>query len=89
MKIQVTQEDIDKGAHGSAKFCPIAIAVKRAVPEAFAASVIANVRYFTDDGSVFVHYIKHDSPEDRFISAFDGCEHVEPFEFEANFSQVR
>ena len=39
---QVTQADIDEGIHGDCERCPIALALKRMIPEAEAISIEAD-----------------------------------------------
>lgn len=78
IKICVTQDDIDKGIQGSGRYCPIALAVKRA--------------RIIPDHEVSVGQIYLDFPEKkvrpsrsakRFIGRFDSSKPVKPFCFVA------
>lgn len=76
MKIQVTQEDIDKGLCRSPAHCPVAIAIRRETGNS--ATVYAPVVFINGLDVV-------ELPDDAsaFVNKFDrGLELVEPFEFE-------
>lgn len=75
MKIEVTQEDIDKGLRFSSLLCPISLAVQRClnIPSC---KVIPGMISFGNN--------EYDLPDpvNRFIVAFDTRRPVQPFTFE-------
>lgn len=76
MKIQVTQEDIDKGERGKACRCPVALAVKR---ETKTLAIVDRDCIYCELG-----YKRFANPLNvtKFIDDFDKALPVEPFEFE-------
>lgn len=74
-KITVTQEDIEKGRRGDYGACPIALAIKRAIPDGGFISV--------DDEEILVGHNRFESIEAvwSFVYSFDAGDAVEPFEF--------
>jgi len=80
MKINVTQLDIDTGKPFSGAKCPIAIAIKRAVPTAHKINVGAVEISFWQGG----RRRGFDTPNSaaNFVRQFDQQNRVEPFEFE-------
>lgn len=72
--VTVTQEDIDAGKPCDGRNCPIARAVKRAT---------GSSDVIVDGMSIEFYGAEFTPPDvcDRFISAFDSGEPVEPFEF--------
>lgn len=82
--VQVSQEDILNGNPGSSCFCPIALAIKRALPSTCRATdvrVRAEAVYFFLDGEAqAVSRLSHRAA--RFIRIFDlSNEPTEPFRF--------
>lgn len=79
-EIEVTQEDIDNGAPCKARFCPIALAIKRKI----------HFEYFAISQSTFDYgpeenrkYGETPAEVARFISLFDCVrDSVKPFSFE-------
>lgn len=75
MKIEVTQEDIDKGERGSCSGCPVALAMKRA---------LGVQTLLVEDDAAWTNmeeYLLPD-PVPDFIGDFDTGEPVKPFTFE-------
>lgn len=80
MKIEVTQEDIERGTRGHCALCPVARAVKRAMrTEDVWADGVAIVLTRHGDNRLFL-----DTPDEAicFMEEFDAGEPVEPFSFE-------
>lgn len=87
MKIQVTMEDIIKGAAGDPCNCPVARAVARQTE-------FAEVKVFDDDdnpdriaitltsGNGETKSVIAPTSVDRFVTMFDSGDEVSPFEFE-------
>lgn len=78
MRIQVTQDDIDKGIPKDCNACPVARAVRRAL-NADAVSAAARIR--VQKGSKRIHY-KPSLRVFKFYRQFDGGYFVKPFTFE-------
>jgi hypothetical protein len=73
MKIQVTQDDINNGERSS-KYCPIALAIKRACNTENVFVGIASIRW--DEREIIPHY-----EIVKFIRDFDDGIKVNPCEF--------
>lgn len=75
MKIEVTQDDINRGIRSSYCECPIALALQRKLS-------ISDIE--VGDTSICVNKIKYRHTDETldFISEFDEGEYVEPFTFE-------
>jgi len=86
VKIEVTQEDIDRGARRSCCNCPIALAVKRLVPHCSEVDVRCGAIYaktpelWKADASISVI---------DFISGFDAGRPVQPFSFPLDLRSVK
>ena len=82
MIISVTQEDIDLGKAMLCNECPIALAAKRAFPDATGIRVYNHAMY-VESGPVYSEYVLPERAS-NFIYNFDfgGRNAVEPFEFE-------
>lgn len=80
--INVTAEDIAAGEQRECDFCPIALALRDAFPDARVISVSPD--------SVDLDGIEIDLPDIavEFIHAFDGGEGGEPFSFELDYPAV-
>lgn len=81
MKIYVTQEDINNGTPVSAYSCPIALAIKKALPNYTPCVMSDSIKLVSmDDFSSIAN------PESvrRFISRFDNSKPVKPFNFILN-----
>lgn len=87
IRIEVTAEDIANGVKQAACSCPIALAIRRARPDA---------SYVEVDGDVFVelggvhHYARLPGPAMDFVANFDAADmdrsmSPAPFAFEAEF----
>ena len=76
MKIQVTQEDIDRGIAGSCGRCPITLAIRRATSKNYYTGV--EDVFHMDYGPV----IRLPFEAIKFIKNFDSGNEVKPFEFE-------
>ena len=80
MKIEVTQNDIDKGIQGECQLCPIARAIKRS---SNFKRVYVNTKYIE-----VLHYVTgvktYELPKKAktFVKRFDRQEPVKPFSFE-------
>lgn len=75
MRIQVTQEDIDKGQRVHPIYCPIARAIKRHAHKP--------VRVLADTGiTVGGKQYRHTAGSLEFVERFDMGQPVKPFEFE-------
>ena len=72
-KIEITQEDIDRGMRGRSDFCPVALALRRKWPEAEMGC------FACDLGNRLVLV-----PElvSKFVEDFDSGKPVKPFTFE-------
>lgn len=79
MTIKVTQEHIRTGAKGSPGCCPIAKAVREALPGK-AVSVIAVIKVYS--GGFLKFWAPLTESVRTFIDAFDEGLPVEPFSFE-------
>lgn len=79
MKIKVTKDDIRNGMVGSALYCPVALAIRRAMPEATDVGVGFTIAGFV----IGDEEINADLPDEavQFIRSFDEGDPVEPFEF--------
>ena len=82
MKISVTQEHIKNGSRRSNKYCPIALAVKEANPDAKAVFVGVSFMWMRD-GAGDAHEWNLPAIASKWVSAFDRHQPVAPFEFEA------
>lgn len=79
MRIQVTQDDIDRGHVGSECFCPIALAARRALGENIGLEDVS-VGSYTVRVRGTVYYLP--TAAIRFVKSFDRRVEVRPFEFE-------
>lgn len=84
VKINVTQDDIDKGQINNCNLCPIALAIKRILKinsynTIFVSSVIKLLRYWNME----IQKYEVISPRSvkRFIQRFDQGKSVKPFNF--------
>jgi hypothetical protein len=84
VRIRVTQEDIDRGGKGPYA-CPIALAVRRALPELDEPFVVTE-RFYLDDG--MIAYVLLPAQAQDFIWLYDLDLAVEPFEFELDLEDV-
>lgn len=90
MKVDVTQEDIDYGIPECGSYCPIALAVKRAVPTATSIEVDqggARVEWKsgeegTPEERLVVAFYPLPDAASRFVVDFDSGLEVMPFSFE-------
>lgn len=85
MKLDITQEHIDKGIRGSFESCPIALAAKKECPGKRIHINSATIRAYdiTDDNdreTGLIYWLPVAARD--FIQAFDGREPVKPFSFE-------
>lgn len=81
MRIDVTQEDIDRGTPDNCLYCPVARALNRVLPnEVFAVRKAEIIRALDEDGETQV--IAPPQEVIDFVAAFDSCEPVAPFSFE-------
>lgn len=73
MKLSVTPFDIDQGTPNNPGFCPIALALRRALPGALNVEVTPLV--ITLEFPKTSHYMSADTPmiARRFMLAFDKC----------------
>lgn len=87
MKISVTPADIESGRAKDAGRCPIALALRRLLPNERLPIYVgtATIEFTVEDGSAFKHpvYIERDLPEEakQFVFDFDCQQTVVPFEF--------
>lgn len=77
MKIQVTADDIARGAPCEQDFCPVALALHRATGRRWLVGFNAAC---TSDGG----HLNLPLPVQVFVKAFDAAFPVEPFEFEVS-----
>ena len=81
IKIQVTQEDIDKGERRSCTKCPLALAIAKAINYN---NIAVGLKRWSNDG-----YDWHDLPEKAIVFRilFDefGSNGLSPFEFELTY----
>lgn len=94
MRINVTEEDIEKGSAGSCSECPIALAVKRAFHSGNGAAhqvAVENgeISVYLFHTCILTHRLHAEStPEiDNFISDFDDYKPVQPFSFDVKFQE--
>lgn len=81
--VEVTQDDIDKGAFRSCAKCPIARATKRLVKRTCKLDVRSRVMALTLSGPRTLMYEAVTLPDaaHEFVVAFDNSEPVSPFSF--------
>jgi hypothetical protein len=84
VRIRVTQEDIDRGGEGS-HTCPIALAVRRALPELDQPRVCSGRIYLDAD---LIATVMLPAEAQDFIGRYDNALAVEPFEFELDLEDV-
>ena len=77
MKINVTQDHIRFGGLCSCHFCPIALAIKDALPD----SIVTVQIYCTFINGVRIDFSQN-TEVTNFISDFDNSIQVEPFSFD-------
>jgi hypothetical protein len=78
--VRVTQEDIDEGTKGDCTFCPIALAVDRALGGECCVAVTIFDVYITENAHAEVFPLPSEARQ--FIQRFDKGKPVSPFEFE-------
>lgn len=97
MKIEVTQDDIDKGQASNCVSCPIALALKRQCPEFATVNVKYSFAFFWSNPTNWkdmdykpVGDCVAELPFEarKFIGRFDIGLPVEPFEFELEIKGV-
>lgn len=76
MKIEVTQQDIDRGDCGNPFNCPIALAIKRVTGEDDRVYVFHEYVINLNRG-----YYKIPKAAQEFVKSFDNHEAVKPFSF--------
>ena len=83
IKIQVTEQDINRGRKHSTANCPIAKAIRRQVKEKQTASSGANVISVTPEHIRFGDYVDKTVSRSakRFMNKFDRGGEVRPFSF--------
>ena len=81
MKIDVTQEDIDRGVKGACTQCPVALALARAFPDVYVD--VATTQLLVGD-----EFIRAPSVVSIFIEDFDDGEPVQPFSFDLDLPPV-
>lgn len=79
MKIEVTQEDIERGKRCDGLICPISQAVKRATGNTVC---VSQNYFFLLSRASSMDDFKLPQPAIDFIAAFDAGQPVEPFSFE-------
>jgi len=84
IELNITLEDIQQGTPSECSKCPIALALKRAVPGITALAVDTSFIYFQEDRKFFVW-----TPLEAgdFINNFDRGNFVEPFHLTLEFSE--
>lgn len=85
MKIQVTEDDIARGIKSDCKFCPIAIAVKRATHQRIGVFVQSHAVYFLRPDVMQKPFHASYLPleVENWINDFDeGKKEMQPIEFE-------
>ena len=75
MKITVTKEDIENGIRSSNKFCPIALALKRA---GYKDAIVRTIEFLYDCGNAGCNLPLE---AQKFIYSFDVGKPVKPFTF--------
>lgn len=83
--ISITQDDIDKGKKNSACWCPVALAIRREIPEvdqrnvvvAISMTYIIGYPYYAASNPPIVH---------NFIMDYDNDKSVKPFEADLSFN---
>lgn len=84
MRIEVIEEDIKKGVPKNTTLCPVALAIKRAIPEEYhkTVSVQSDECFFSLDGKILNCY----SYPDEVVKQIDNFDWfglgMEPFSFE-------
>ena len=84
LKINVTQEDIDKGEAGISNSCPVALAIKRSYGELVRVTVGCTRIYISDIQKTKYKTCQTPLEVVNFMCDFDRQNPVEPFEFEIN-----
>jgi hypothetical protein len=83
MKIEVTQEDIDKGKRRQACNCPISLAVKRHTGARYVATFPLSGLNFIENDKTYILPAEEDQESfTTFVCDFDDGNPVEPFTFE-------
>jgi hypothetical protein len=87
--INVTAGHIAKGEHDSCRFCPVALAMKEAFPDAELVAV-DSARVIMGGGLRRRGWVELDLPDaaTRFIEAFDAGDPVQPFSFDLDYPAV-
>lgn len=90
--VNVTQEDIAKGLKGECDRCPVALAGKRAFPDAEDVLVcVTNMSVILprEAGEVDARWYEGSLPIEAgsFINGFDDHREVEPFSFEVTLTR--
>ena len=81
LKVNVTQEHIDKGERYSTSACPIARALKDVLPaDSCAVNVRAAVAVWFQNSGYYRAWLPHSAQD--FVVEFDSGQDVEPFSFE-------
>ena len=86
LKVDVTQDDIDKATPGSCGYCPIALAFKRANKKTNWCSVTLSSIEWTTHGAYFTWSLPEKLKD--FIRRFDSRAEVKPFKFTIHVENV-
>lgn len=88
LHIKVTQQHIERGIAVNCRECPIALAVRDAIPNIYNTVVSVSITIYSPDHHLLGVYTLTDEAM-NFISEFDkGALVVEPFEFIAKLKEV-
>lgn len=82
MKIIVSAEDIKVGKAKSSQYCPLALVIRRALPDA------GIIRVFSDYLYISGTRVSLPRKARNFIILFDSGQNVEPFDFELELTPL-
>lgn len=88
IRVEVTQDDINRGQQTVCRACPVALALNRALSEALGYPVETSVQRYS--GAVwtpeekFLGRMRFPRSVEKFVVSFDDEKKVEPFEFNIN-----
>jgi hypothetical protein len=86
IKIEVTQDDINKGERGNARFCPIARACSRIIPNSSKPSIAGGRWNYVNVNNIERRFNVPDFVND-FINDYDLNNPVTPIEFDIDIPE--
>jgi hypothetical protein len=86
-KIEVTQEDIDKGVRGTTCLCPVALAIRRSLKVPLACHMNKSIRITKPEYPPEVYKARSPVSVLDFVHGFDNYLEVKPFTFELDIPE--